>query len=184
MTPGLLPALGLESLLGAAPALVLGAGAASIPLHGRRWLGLAAFAAGLAAAPWLNAALPVLSFTLIALSALRLFAPDVKFRVGTGVLAALVPSACLFYAMALGWGPFDPYDLGFQARELVVALAALGLILAAAGEGAALTLLAASLLAYAAGLYANLWDALIDPVLILLALAALMSRARNAALRR
>lgn len=167
-----------------APALALGAAATFLPLRRARWIGVVVCVAGLIAAPFLNAALPGPSFPLISLSALRLLAPDCSVRVGTFALAALVVASFLFYALALGVGPYDPYDLGFQARPLVVGLAGLGLILAATGERAALALLTGALLAYAGGLYANLWDAVIDPVLVLLALVTLAARVWRAARRR
>jgi hypothetical protein len=159
-----------------APALALGAAASLLPLCRARWIGFGVCVLGLLAAPWLAAGLPCLSFPLIALSVLRLLAPKISLRVGTGALAALVVAACLFYALALGVGPYDPYNLGFQARPLVAALAGVGLVLAWAGERAALILLSGALLAYAAGFYVNLWDALIDPVLLLLAAVVLTTR--------
>jgi hypothetical protein len=170
----------MTAVLSLAPALALGAAATFLPLRRARWIGLAVCAAGLGAAPWLAAALPSLSVPLVALSALRLFAPEVSARVGSAALAALVVAACVFYALALGVGPYDPYDLGFQARPLVAAVAALGVGLAVAGEGAALALLSGALMAYAAGLYANLWDALVDPVLVLVTVVTLVARAWRA----
>jgi hypothetical protein len=104
---------------------------------------------------------------------LRLFAPNVRLRVGRAVLVALVAGAGVFYALALGFGPYDPYDLGFQARPLLAGLAVVGASLAMAGARAALALLAGDLLAYATGLYANLWDALFDPLLVAVAAAVL-----------
>jgi hypothetical protein len=160
-----------------APALALGAAASFLPLPRARWIGFGVFFLGLLAAPWLAAALPSLSFPLIALSVVRLIAPEIPMRVGTPTLAALVVVALLFHAMAtLGLGTYDPYTLGFQARPLVAALAGVGLVFARTGERAALILLSGALLAYAAGFYANLWDALFDPVLVLLAMAALAMR--------
>jgi len=164
------------TLLPFAPALALGAAVSFLPFRRARWLGFAVCIAGLIGAPWLAAALPSLSFPLIALSCLRLLAPGVCLRVGRGPLTALVAAAAALYAATLGAVPFDLYTLGFQARPLVVALAGVGSILAATGERAALALLSGALLAYAAGLYANLWDALIDPLLALLALLALAAR--------
>lgn len=172
MTPDFFP----RALLGYAPALVLGAGASLVPARGNNWIGLAVLALSVPASPYLCAALPSVSFTLIALSALRLLAPGPRVRFGCAPLAAPVLAACLLYATALGWGAYDPYDLGFRARPLLAVLAVFGVVLAATGESAALALLAADLLAYAGGLYANLWDALIDPVLVLLAVTTLAAR--------
>jgi hypothetical protein len=159
-----------------APALALGAAATFLPFPRARWIGFGVCFLGLLGTPWLAAALPSLSFPLIAMSVVRLIAPEISLRVGTPTLAAVVVLACLFYALALGVGSFDPYNLGFQARPLVVALAGVGLILAWTGERAALFLLSGALLAYAAGVYANLWDALIDPILVLLTAVVLAAR--------
>jgi len=166
-------------ILSFAPALALGAAVSLLPLRGARWIGLAVCAAGAAGAPYLAAALPSLSFPLIALSVLRLLAPSVRARVGGAALVALAAAGCLLYATTLV-GPYDPYALGYQARPLIAALALAGAMLAAAGEVAALLLLSGALLAYAAGLYANLWDALIDPALVVVALVTLAGRAWRA----
>ncbi|MCW2274453.1 hypothetical protein GJ654_08825 [Rhodoblastus acidophilus] len=171
------------TVLALGPALALGAAATFLPVRRARWIGFCVCVAGLFAAPWLAAALPSVSFPLIALSALRLLAPEISLPIGRVTLAALVGAGCLFYALALGLGPYDPYTLGFQARPLVAALAGVGMILVVTGERAALILLSGTLLAYAAGVYANLWDALIDPVLVLLAAVVLATRVWPAARR-
>jgi hypothetical protein len=166
----------LQDALAFAPALLPAAAASCLPLRGGRWIGLAVLAAGLGLAPYLSAAMPFVSFTLIQLCALRLLAPNSLLRIASPALAALVLTASVLYLLTLGIGPCDPYDLGFQARPLLMALALAGLILALSGEGAALALLAGDLLAYAAGLYANLWDALLDPLLVVLAIGVLAAR--------
>lgn len=165
-----------HELLRFAPALALGAAASFAPLAGRRWLGLAFVLAGVLAAPWLDAALPVASFTLIQLAALRLLAPSLRIRVGTAALCVLAVSAAAYYAAALGLGPYDPYDAGFHPRALLAIVALVGLALAFAGEQAALALASGDLLAYALGFYANPLDAFVDPILILLALVILAAR--------
>lgn len=159
-----------------APALALGAAASYAPFAGRRWLGLAVVLAGVVAAPWLDAALPTVSFTLIQIAALRLLAPKLPVRVGTVALAGLAVAGSAYFAAALGLGPYDPYDAGFHPRALLAVVALVGLGASFAGERAALALLAGDLLAYALGLYANLLDAFVDPILILLVLVILAAR--------
>lgn len=75
---------------------------------------------------------------------------------------------------AAGWLPGDLYALGYQPWPLLAALLPLGLVLAWQGRTAWLLILAAALFAYAGGLFANLWGALLDPLLIMLAGGALL----------
>lgn len=92
-------------------------------------------------------------------------------------LIALV--AALFYPLALGWGDFDPYRLGYQPWRLVLVLTLPALYCWWRGQSIWLWLLAVDLLAWAAGLLEsrNLWDTLLDP---LLAVACLILALRNA----
>lgn len=166
----------VQEALRFAPALALGAAASLAPVAGR-WLGFAVFFAGVLALPYLAAAAPGLSFTLIQLAALRLLAPRVRLRIATAALVVMALAGPAYFAAALGLGPTDPYDFGFHPRMLLGVVGLLGLGLAFAGERAALALLTGDLLAYALGFYANLLDALIDPVLILLVFIALGARA-------
>jgi hypothetical protein len=93
----------------------------------------------------------------------------------------IVASAALFYPAALGWGSFDPYAVGYQPLPLLAALLPLGIVLCWRGQQSWLLILAAGLAAYAGGLFANLWDALLDPLLALLALGVVL---REQAIRR
>lgn len=95
------------------------------------------------------------------------------------LLALIVLVALLLYPMALGWGGFDPYRLGygnvwFLSGLLVVALLAVF-------RRAALVALVISLavLAWVAGWYesTNLWDYLLDPLAAVYALGALLRTA-------
>jgi hypothetical protein len=63
---------------------------------------------------------------------------------------------------------------------LLLSIAALGLWLAWRRQEVALTLLGFDLLAYAMGLFDNLWSACLDPLLVLLAIFALLRGARAA----
>ncbi|PKO93277.1 MAG: hypothetical protein CVU16_05325 [Betaproteobacteria bacterium HGW-Betaproteobacteria-10] len=85
--------------------------------------------------------------------------------------------AALFYPTALGWGTFDPYALGYQPQALLAALIPVGLALWWQRQYIWLSILAIDLAAYASGVFANLWDVLFDPLLVLLALIMVGRRA-------
>lgn len=93
-----------------------------------------------------------------------------------GALAGL-----LLYPLALGWGPYDPYSLGWHFGPLfvVVALLASVLILRKNRFGVVLVLAIAAwhLRAVESG---NYWDCLIDPCYFLLSAGALGSWAWRA----
>jgi hypothetical protein len=86
----------------------------------------------------------------------------------------VVVFAMVFYAASLGFGPFDPYAVGYQPWAVLAALLPLALALWWRRLHAGLWILAVDLAGYAAGIFANLWDALLDPLLVLLALAVLV----------
>jgi hypothetical protein len=98
---------------------------------------------------------------------------------GGRLLPALIVLAALaLYPMALGWGSFDPYRLGygdpwFLSGLLIVALAA------AFWEAPEVALvIALAVLAWSAGWYesTNLWDYLLDPLVATYAFGALVKR--------
>lgn len=93
-----------------------------------------------------------------------------------GALAGL-----LLYPLALGWGPYDPYSLGWHFGPLFVAGAVLasGLLLRRNRFGAVLVLAIAAwhLRAAESG---NYWDCLIDPFYFLFSVGALGSWAWGA----
>ena len=84
----------------------------------------------------------------------------------------VIGHAALFYPLALGLGPFDPYAIGYQPWPLLLACSGLAAALWHCRRNDWLLILAVALAAYAGGLFANLWDALVDPLLALAALAA------------
>jgi hypothetical protein len=93
-----------------------------------------------------------------------------------GALAGL-----LLYPLALGWGPFDPYSLGWHFGPLFVSVAVLAcvLILRRNGFGVVLVLAIAAwhLRAVESG---NYWDCLIDPFYFLFSAGAFASWAWRA----
>lgn len=161
-------------------ALLVGAGATLLP-YGRRLpfaLGAAGFAltplfGGESLAMWLHGCLGAPSATLVQLACWRIAAPASPGRLPAPAAIGFMAVALIFYPLALGWGPFDPYGLGYRPLPLLLALVPLAAWLAWRRRDAWLLLLAIDLVAYAAGLFANLWDALLDPLLAVLALASL-----------
>ena len=84
--------------------------------------------------------------------------------------------AAVFYPLALGLGPFDPYAVGYQPWPLLLACCALAATLWSHRRNDWLLILAFALAGYAGGLFANLWDALVDPLVVLAALAIVIKQ--------
>lgn len=166
--------------------LLLGAAASRLPLerHNRRRLALAVFALAFiplgeeSAAIFLHGVIGAPSFTLAQLALLAALNRPLP-AVSKGVLAVLIAAAGAFYALALGVGPLDPYGFGYRTPALPLLLLAPAWWLWRRGEYGWVAILAFDLAAYAGGLFANLWDALFDPLLVLVAVAALMRRTRT-----
>lgn len=124
-------------------------------------------------APALHALFGPPSLTLLLLALLHLRQrPLVPLTYPAALV--VVGVAALFYPTALGWSSFDPYALGYQPLPLLAALLPFGILLWWRGLHSWLLILAAGLAAYAGGLFANLWDALLDPLLVLLALGVVL----------
>ncbi|MBW2707967.1 MAG: hypothetical protein JRD04_01575 [Deltaproteobacteria bacterium] len=81
------------------------------------------------------------------------------------------------YPMALGAGAFDPYPAGWHFSWLFVILLSVTLVLLFLKNRFSVVLLAA-MLAYDLHLLesSNLWDYLVDPILVLVAIAGLIAR--------
>ena len=152
--------------------LIFGALAALLPLGDMRpRVALAATTLALVVgiAPGMHGIFGTPSLTLLALALLQLAdktPSPLSFRPALGLLVFAVP----FYAASLGLGSFDPYALGYQPTMLLAVLAPFGLALWWKRQDAWLAILAADLAGYASGVFANLWDVLLDPLLVLLAL--------------
>ncbi len=87
---------------------------------------------------------------------------------------AIFAFGVFFYPASQGWGPFDPYPMGFQPWSLLPALTTGAAILLWRGLQWPALILSLAFVAYASGLFSNLWDALIDPLLFLLSGALLL----------
>jgi hypothetical protein len=134
-------------------------------------------------APFMHGLFGTPSLTLLLLALLQL-ANQTPSPFSQRPALCLVVFGLLFYPAALGWGPFDPYALGYQPALLLAALTPLAAALWWRRQNTWLIILAIDLAAYASGLFANLWDALLDPLLFLLALAMVGHRLGRAALKR
>lgn len=161
-------------------ALLAGCAAGLLPvrrLTGRqRWL-LAVGAGSLALLPvfageslamGLHGAFAAPSLTLVQLALGRLtgYRPPSPGRTATW---AFILFGAGFYALALGVGPFDPYTLGYRPLPLLAALLLVAGWLVRRRANSWLLILGVDLFGYALGLFANLWDALFDPLLVLAA---------------
>ncbi len=111
---------------------------------------------------------PSMTLLLLALLQLANRAPSaMSYRAALALLIFALP----YYATSLGLGSIDPYALGYQPSALLTALIPAGLLLWWRRQHSWLAIIGLDLLAYSSGIFANLWDALFDPLLVLLALA-------------
>ncbi len=118
-----------------------------------------------------------LSMTLVALVCLglyqRLFTmPAEARRERMALSGAVVLAAALLYPVALGWGDWDAYRLGWGSFGMLGVLLALSLVFWAKGLRLLPALVGLGLLAWTLGLMesSNLWDYLMDPWLAIAAM--------------
>lgn len=157
--------------------VVFGALATLLPLGELRpRAALAATAIALLAgiAPWLNASFgpPSISLLIIAIHALL---PTRTTPMDQSAARVLLLAGLAMYG-SLPLTGFDLYALGLQPRPLLAALLPIGLTLWLRQRNDWLQILCLAMLAYAAGLFPNLWQALLDPLLLLLALIQAIRR--------
>lgn len=161
-----------------AHALIIGALASLLPLGTLRpYMALAATTIALLAgiAPVMHASFGTPSVTLLLLALARHGEHPRQLLDYRGSLA-LLAFAALFYPAALGWGVFDPYALGYQPWALLGALIPLAIALWLRHLTSWLFILAIDLAAYSTGIFANLWDVLLDPLLLLVALLIVLQQ--------
>jgi hypothetical protein len=144
---------------------------------------------GLSVAGYLRGVIGDLSITTLALLVSAITA-NVTGRAWFGAreraaltAVVLVVGGCL-YPLALGAGRLDPYVLGYGSYALVSLLLAAVLLAWQARMDAVIACMLAGVIAYLTGLLEseNLWDYLIDPLLVSYAAAVWTGRA-GAALR-
>ncbi len=94
-----------------------------------------------------------------------------------GLLVLIVLGALALYPVALGWGSFDSYRLGYGDPWFLSVLLAVALAGLWRAPAVALAV-ALAVLAWAAGWYEspNLWDYLLDPLVTVYAVGALATR--------
>jgi hypothetical protein len=94
------------------------------------------------------------------------------------LLLLILIAAAGFYPLALGWGDYDPYRLGYGSPWLLVYLLSLSLLSVLRGLPLIALSLSLSVLAWSAGWYesTNLWDYLLDPMVSVYAAAALIAQ--------
>lgn len=138
------------------------------PMHHRVALAATALALSVGIAPWMYGSFGPPSLTLLQLALLQHAGRSPSPMTWRPALS-LVLFALIFYPAALGWSSFDPYALGYRPWPLLTVLIPLAGWLYWRGKNSWLLILAIDLGAYAGGLFANLWDALFDPLLVLLA---------------
>jgi len=104
----------------------------------------------------------------------------------TAVSVALAAVALFLYPLALGWGDWDAYRLGWGSPALWAVLLVLSVVSWARGLRLLPTLVALALLAWAVGALesGNLWDYLIDPWLAVAAIFQCVKLAVSWALAR
>lgn len=139
-------------------------------------------------AAWWHGAFGPPSFTLVQLALLRLLQLPPPAAPGRWPGSLLCLAALGFYATALGLGSIDPYAWGLPTHPLqkllLLALLLLALRLYLQRQSGWLWILSLDLMAYTLGLYGNLWDALFDPLLVLLLAWAMAPKWLPARLRK
>ena len=120
-------------------------------------------------APLLHGIFGTPSLTLLMLALLQL-SNKTPSPLGFRSSVLLSGVAGSLYLMSSGGGSFDLYALGYQPAALLAGLVPVAASLWWRRLNLWLIILAVDLAGFACGLFVNLWDALIDPLLALLAL--------------
>lgn len=92
------------------------------------------------------------------------------------LLLLTVLAAIVFYPLALGWGDFDPYRLGYGSNGFLGCLMGLALLAIWGGMPTIASAIALAVLAWSAGWYesTNIWDYLFDPLVAIYASVAII----------
>ena len=133
---------------------------------------------GLPLAGYLRGAIGDLSITSVVLlgaAGLRLLRGWTMPSDRSQLLLLIAIAAAGFYPLALGWGEYDPYRLGYGSLALLGYLLGLSLLAAWKRFHVIAFTIALSVLAWSTGWYEsnNLWDYLLDPLVSIYAAAAI-----------
>jgi hypothetical protein len=134
------------------------------------------FMNGLAVAGYLRGITGDLSVTTVMLLLLFISGGNrVADNSRKALLILVLIEALVLYPLSVGPFPLDPYEWGYQPRGLLIAIAGAG-FLSSRKYPAVTLLLLLTLLAYAAkiGESVNLWDYLLDPLVLCYAIGALL----------
>jgi len=171
-----LSAAALYNLVSAS--LLVGAGVSLLPVPARRLAGvLAAIVSLFTLAPAVAGLVGPPSATLTQVALLQLCGQKDLIARETIAALLLVILALMFYPLSLGFGPFDPFDIGSRPKLILVAMIPIGIALIVYRKHVLLLIGAIDLLAYALGLFDNLWSALFDPILVIVCCACLAKTA-------
>jgi hypothetical protein len=151
----------------ASASLLVGACVSMLPIPARRSAGvLAGIVSFFTLAPAIAGLVGPPSVTLTQVALLQLCGQQHLVARETTAALCLVILALIFYPLSLGLGPFDPFDIGYRPKLLLVAIVPIGIALIIHRKHVLLSIGAVDLLAYALGLCDNLWSAFLDPVLV------------------
>ena len=103
----------------------------------------------------------------------RLLEPATRSR----LLKAIALAGAVFYPLALGVSAFDPYRLGYSPLFLSALLCLVSIIAWLRSERGIAVILLLPLIAFNLNLFesANLWDYLLDPILLVYALVQIVA---------
>ena len=151
----------------ASASLLVGACVSMLPIPARRPAGVLAGVVSLfTLAPAIAGLVGPPSVTLTQIALLQLCGQKHLIARETTAAVLLVILALMFYPLSLGLGPFDPFDIGYRPKLLLLAIVPIGIALIIHRKHVLLLIGAVDLLAYALGLFDNLWNAFFDPVLV------------------
>lgn len=115
------------------------------------------------------------SMTLLCLALLQLVERPAPLSPRVALLG--LSAGLALYVLPSHWHGIDLYAEGYQPVALLAAIAILGIMLWQQQQYRLLLAVSLSLTAYASGVFDNLWDALLDPLLLLLALGVVLRQA-------
>jgi len=100
-------------------------------------------------------------------------------REETALCRLVAVTALVFYPLALGFGPFDPYRLGYGSPWFLAGLLALALVAWAGRFNLISICIALAVMAHAIAWNesTNLWDYLLDPLVSIYAIFVVLSGA-------